>query len=91
VGLDLARQHRPDLILLDVHLPDMDGEEVLRQLRADAALRDTPVLVVSADATPHRAERLRAAGAWEYLTKPIDVARFLALLDRGLHEGRGRA
>jgi PAS domain S-box-containing protein len=89
LGLDLARQHRPDLVLLDVHLPDMKGDEVLRQLRADPQLRGTPVIVLSADATPHQVERRRAAGASEYLTKPIDVARLLALLDRFLQEERG--
>jgi CheY-like chemotaxis protein len=89
LGLELARQHRPDLILLDVHLPDMPGDEVLRQVRADPQLCGTPVIVLSADATPGQAERLRAAGASEYLTKPIDVARFLGLLDRSLEEGRG--
>jgi PAS domain S-box-containing protein len=89
VGLDMARQHRPDLILLDVHLPDIPGDEVLRQIRADPRLHGTPVIVLSADATPHQIERLRAAGASEYLTKPIDVARFLALLDRFFAEGRG--
>jgi signal transduction histidine kinase len=85
-GLELARQHRPDLILLDVHLSDMQGDEVLRQVRSDPDLRATPVVVISADATPSQIERLRAAGAWEYLTKPIDVPRFLALLDRLLRE-----
>jgi CheY-like chemotaxis protein len=85
-GLELAREHHPDLILLDVHLPDMPGDEVLRQVRAEPRLRATPVVVISADATAHQIERLRAAGAWDYLTKPIDVARFLALLNRFLHE-----
>jgi PAS domain S-box-containing protein len=85
-GLALARQHRPDLILLDVHLPDMSGDEVLRQLRTDPHLRATPVVMISADATATQIERLRAAGAWDYLTKPIDVRRFLALLDRFLQE-----
>jgi PAS domain S-box-containing protein len=85
-GLELARIHRPDLILLDVHLPDMPGDEVLRWLQADPHLREIPVVVISADATPPQMERLRAAGAWEYLTKPLDLPRFLALLDRLLHE-----
>jgi PAS domain S-box-containing protein len=89
-GLDLARQHLPDLILLDVHLPDLKGDEVLRQLRADPQLCDTPVIVLSADATPDHVGRLRAAGAWEYLSKPIDVAHFLGLLDRYLQEGEVR-
>ncbi len=85
-GLELARQHRPDLILLDVHLPDMPGDEVLRRLQADPRLRETPVVVISADATDHQVERLRAAGAWDYLTKPVEVSRFLGLLDRLLSE-----
>jgi PAS domain S-box-containing protein len=81
LALDLARQHHPDLILLDVHLPDMKGDEVLRQLRAEPALRDIPVVVISADATANQIARLRAAGADDYLTKPIDVVRFLAVVD----------
>jgi signal transduction histidine kinase/CheY-like chemotaxis protein len=85
-GLELARQQSPDLILLDVHLPDMPGDKVLRQIQADPRLRATPVVVISADATAPQIERLRAAGAWEYLTKPLDVSRFLALLDRILSE-----
>lgn len=89
MGRDLARQHRPDLILLDVHLPDMEGDEVLRQLRADPASRGIPVVALSADATPHQIERVRAAGAADYLTKPLDVTRFLAVLDRFLQDGRG--
>ncbi len=85
-GLELARLHNPDLILLDIHLPDMPGDEVLRQVQADPDLSATPVVVISADATATQIERLRAAGAWDYLTKPLDVPRFLALLDRILHE-----
>jgi CheY-like chemotaxis protein len=90
-GLELARQHHPDLILLDVHLPDLSGEEVLRQIQANAQLRATPVVIISADATPTQIERLRAAGAWDYLTKPLDVPRFLALLDRFMKERQVRS
>ena len=71
---------RPGLILLDLQLPDMPGEEVLRRLRTDPATAGIPVVVLSADATaPHRA-RLRAAGAADYLTKPLELPRLLALL-----------
>ena len=84
LGLELARQHRPDLILLDLHLPDLPGDEVLREVRGDAVLGRTPLVILSADATPGRIERLRAAGASTYLTKPIDVQRLLALLDETL-------
>jgi PAS domain S-box-containing protein len=73
LGLDLARQHRPDLILLDLHLPDLHGREVLQQLKSDPATAAIPVVVLSADATPAQVERLRAAGAADYVTKPIDV------------------
>jgi CheY-like chemotaxis protein len=82
LGLDLARQHQPDLILLDLHLPDMNGHELLQRLRADPDTREIPVAIVSADATTRQIERLEAAGADEYLTKPLDVQRFLALVRR---------
>jgi len=84
LGLDLARQHRPDLILLDVHLPDISGDQVLRELRADPELGRTPVVVLSADATPGQVQRLLAAGAQAYLTKPLDVRRLLTILDETL-------
>ncbi len=77
IGLDLARQHRPDLILLDLHLPDIQGREVLARLRQDEATATIPVIVISADATPRQIERLKAAGADAYLTKPLNVPEFL--------------
>jgi PAS domain S-box-containing protein len=83
-GLDLAGEHVPDLILLDLHLPDIPGEEVLRQLRSDERTRDIPVVIISADATLSRIQRLRAAGADDYLTKPLDVDGFLAAVERAL-------
>jgi signal transduction histidine kinase/CheY-like chemotaxis protein len=82
---DLARQHQPDLILLDLHLPDIGGEEALRRLQADPDTADLPVVVVSADATAGQLQRLLAAGASQYLTKPLDVARFLEVVDGLLH------
>src|SRR5207247_1289438 len=63
LGLELAREHRPGLILLDLNLPDVHGSEVLRRLREDASTRDIPVAVISADASPKQVKRLRAAGA----------------------------
>jgi CheY-like chemotaxis protein len=84
VGIESARRHRPDLILLDVHLPDMKGDEVLALLRAEPALSDIPVVVISADATAHRIDRLLSAGASAYVTKPIDVDQLLQILDRFL-------
>jgi CheY-like chemotaxis protein len=87
LGLDLARQHRPDLLLLDVHLPDLSGSQVLRRLQAEPQTRAIPVVVVSADATARQVERLRAAGARDYLTKPLDVRRFLDIVDDLLKPG----
>ena len=83
LGLDLAHEHRPHLILLDLHLPDLPGERVLADLRADATTREIPVVILSADATRERTQFL-AAGAQAYLTKPIDLRRLLEVLDRFL-------
>jgi PAS domain S-box-containing protein len=82
IGLDLARQHNPDLILLDLNLPDFHGSEVLTKLRQSALTRSIPVVVISADATPNQIERLLSAGARGYLTKPLNVGEFLATLDK---------
>ena len=81
VGIALARDHRPDLILLDRHLPDMSGDEVFRLLRDDPRTRDIPVIVLSADAIPARMQRLLEAGVRAYLTKPLDVPSLLAAVD----------
>jgi PAS domain S-box-containing protein len=81
LALDLARQHAPDLILLDLHLPDMPGWEVLSELQRDEATRDIPVVVISADATSRQIKRLMSAGARSYLTKPIDVGEFFQVIE----------
>jgi CheY-like chemotaxis protein len=80
--VELAREHVPDLVLLDLHLPDIPGEEVLRQLRSDERTARIPVVVISADATHGSVQRLRAAGADAYLTKPIDLDEFLETVGR---------
>ena len=81
LGLDLAREHEPSLILLDLHLPDLGGEEVLAELQADEKTRDIPVVILSADATKRQLEPLLAAGAKAYLTKPIGVRELLEVVD----------
>ena len=85
-GLAAIRQRRPSLILLDMHLPDIDGLELLRHLQADPETADIPVIVVSADATEARITGAIAAGATHYLTKPVNVPQFLAALDEMLEQ-----
>ncbi|MDQ3993971.1 MAG: ATP-binding protein [Actinomycetota bacterium] len=86
LGLELAREHDPELILLDLHLPDLKGEEVLAQLRADERTRDIAVVILSADATRRQLAPLLAAGAQDYLTKPIRVRHLLEVVDEFLEE-----
>ncbi|WP_055126951.1 ATP-binding protein [Pseudomonas mediterranea] len=86
MGLDLARQHAPQLILLDVTLPDLEGLEVLRRLRQSPATASTPVLMITADASDLTRRVLQDAGATAVLTKPIHIQAFLAHLERYLPE-----
>ncbi len=86
MGLDLAREHHPDLILLDLHLPDLPGDEVLRRLRKSPETAHIPVVVISADAIPSQIERLLAAGASAYFTKPLEIQKFLDFLGNILRE-----
>jgi CheY-like chemotaxis protein len=89
LGLDLARKHLPDLILLDLHLPDLRGHQVLARLRQDERTRHIPVVVISADATARQIQRLMAAGARSYLTKPLDISEFFRVVDETMRT-RGR-
>lgn len=82
LGLELATAHSPDLVLLDLHLPDIDGTEVLRRLKSMEMTAGIPVVVITADATPGVSERLRALGAYAYLTKPLDMRLFNDLLEK---------
>jgi len=81
-GLELASAQQPQAILLDLHLPDLDGAEVLSRLRHEPRTRHIPVVVLTADATPGQATRLLEQGAAAYLTKPFEVQELLALVDR---------
>ena len=81
LGIELARQHSPDLILLDLHLPDLPGWEVLSRLQRDDATREIPVVIISADATSRQIERLMEAGAHAYLTKPLDMLEFSRVIN----------
>jgi CheY-like chemotaxis protein len=80
-AIALALEKRPHLVLLDLDLPDMHGSKVLENLQAQAATAKTPVIVISADATPSQIERMLGAGARNYLTKPFEIRRFLCMFD----------
>jgi len=80
-GLGAVRESRPDLVLLDMHLPDISGLELLRHLKLDDAIARIPVVVVSADATLARTEEALTLGAARYVSKPFEVAEFLELID----------
>jgi PAS domain S-box-containing protein len=84
LALDLAREHQPDVILLDLNLPDMNGEEVLRRLKADPSVAHIPVVMISADALGDRINTLLELGARGYLTKPYKLQEFLAVLEEAM-------
>jgi signal transduction histidine kinase/ActR/RegA family two-component response regulator len=80
-GIECAVRDVPDLILLDLHLHDLHGEQVLKELRAEPVTAAIPVVILSADATPGVIRRLLAGGALAYLTKPLDLTEFGQMLD----------
>lgn len=83
-GLAMALEQVPDLVLLDIQLPGIDGFEVLRLMRSQPSLREVPVIAVSANAMPADLADARLAGFADYLTKPVDMPRLLALVDSAL-------
>jgi signal transduction histidine kinase/CheY-like chemotaxis protein len=83
-GLEMARQHRPDLIILDINLPDLNGFAVLQRLKRHADLAAIPVLALSANAMPRDIKRGIEAGFFRYLTKPLAVNTFLEAIEAAL-------
>jgi two-component system cell cycle response regulator DivK len=81
-AVDLARKHKPDLIIMDIQLPDINGLEVTRLLKADAELRHIPVVAVTAFAMRGDEQRIREGGCEAYLSKPISVSSFLDTVKR---------
>ena len=81
-AVELATEHSPDLVLMDIQLPDFDGIEALGQLRADARTASVPVLALTAQAMEGDRKRFLAAGFDGYLSKPVDVADFVATVKR---------
>ena len=84
LGLQLARAHRPQAILMDLNLPGMSGFEVLKQLRTDPETAAIPVIALTANAMPRDVERGLAAGFYRYLTKPIDIDKFTEAINSTL-------
>jgi len=81
-ALDLARQHRPDLILMDIQLPEVSGLDVTRWIKDDPELQTTPVVAVTAFAMKGDEERIRQGGCEAYLSKPISVSKFIETVRR---------
>jgi two-component system cell cycle response regulator DivK len=79
-GIRMAREHRPDLVLMDIELPGIDGVEALARLRADPLTRRIPVIAVTASAMLQDRERIMAAGFDDYQRKPIDIRDFIELV-----------
>jgi two-component system, cell cycle response regulator DivK len=86
-ALDLARKHRPDLILMDIQLPEVSGLEVTKWLKEDPELRAIPVVAVTAFAMRGDEKRIRESGCEAYLSKPIPVAKFVETIRRFLGVG----
>jgi len=84
LGLELAEQERPDLILMDINLPGMSGIEALKQIQASETLRSTPVIAVSANAMKHDIESALQAGFKDYITKPFEVSEIITAVSAQL-------
>ncbi|HLO98912.1 MAG TPA: hybrid sensor histidine kinase/response regulator, partial [Fimbriimonas sp.] len=83
IGLELAKSHKPEIVLLDLDLPDLPGEKVLAALRNDPATADLRIIVMSAESNPAIVERVIFAGADKFVSKPIDVHGVLDLIGQG--------
>jgi len=88
LGIDLAEAHRPDLILLDINMPGIDGYQVLEILKKSDELKNTPVIAVTANAMPRDIEQGKAAGFSDYVTKPLQVNNFLGLINNYLSSSK---
>lgn len=90
-GLEIARREQPDLVLMDIQLPDMDGLDATRALKHDERTRHIPVIALTAHAMKGDEERIRAAGCAGYVAKPLRYRDLLAAIDHGLTNGRDAA
>ncbi len=90
LGVDMALAHRPDLILMDINLPTLDGNQALALLQQDERTRGIPVIALTASAMPGAVEQGLASGFFRYLTKPLDIERLLSAIDQALQHDEGR-
>ena len=81
-GVRLALENKPDLILMDIHLPDIDGVTALKRIRADATMQKIPVLAVSASAMPEDRQKILASGFEDYITKPLNIKSFVETIEK---------
>ncbi len=88
-GLEIAREHKPALILMDIQLPGMDGLAALAQLRSDPKTQNIPAIAVTASALPGDIQRIRDAGFDTYQTKPIRVKNFTEAVQKVLDRSKG--
>ena len=86
-ALDAARQFRPELVITDIQLPHLNGLDLIKLIRADEAIASVPIMAVTAYSAPGDEERIRAAGAQAYVSKPISVMRFAQTVDELLSSG----
>lgn len=84
-AMSLAREHKPDLILMDIQLPEISGLEVTKMMKADDELRDIPVVAVTAFAMKGDEEKIRQGGCEGYIAKPISVPTFLDTINKFLN------
>ena len=85
-ALDLAREHKPDLVLMDIQLPEVSGLDVTKWLKADEELKSIPVIAVPAFAMKGDEQKIREGGCEDYISKPISVTKFLDVIDSYLGE-----
>jgi two-component system cell cycle response regulator DivK len=86
-GVDMAKAEKPDLILMDMNMPELDGWEATRQIKADEATRLVPVIGLTAHAMPGDRERAIGAGCTDYHTKPVDFPKLLSQIETILQQG----